>query len=141
MRGRCLCGAVAFDATPKSMTFHACHCDMCRRWTGSAMLAVAVPADGMRLEGGEHIRTIASSGWAERGWCDRCGSSLFYRVTIEGPMQGQYHVPLGLFDEPEAFEFTSEIFIDRKPASFAYAGSRRTMTGAEVEAQFAEGAP
>jgi hypothetical protein len=56
-------------------------------------------------------------------------------------MQGQYHVPLGLFDEPEAFEFTSEIFIDRKPASFAYAGSRRTMTGAEVEAQFAEGAP
>ena len=139
IQGRCMCGAVAFAATPTSMVFHACHCDMCRRWSGSAMLAVAVPADGMRLEGAEHIRTIRSSDWAERAWCDRCGSNLYYRVTVEGPMQGQYHVPLGLFDEPEAFEFASEIYFDRKPSSFAYAGSRPTRTQAEVEAAFAEG--
>lgn len=139
MQGRCMCGAVAFDATPAEMTFHACHCESCRRWTGSAMLAVMVPADGMRFDGAAHIRTIASSDWAERAWCDRCGASLYYRVTVEGPAQGLYSVPLGLFDEPEAFEFASEIYFDRKPSSYAFAGSRKTLTRAETEAMFTGG--
>jgi hypothetical protein len=134
-----MCGAVAFEASPASMTFHACHCESCRRWTGSALLAVTVPADGMRFEGSEHVRTHRSSDWAERAWCDRCGSTLYYRVTMEGPLRGQYHVALGTFDAPEAFEFASEIYIDRKPASFAFAGERRTKTKAEIEAQFAGG--
>ena len=139
MRGRCMCGAVAFEAAPKSLTFHACHCDMCRHWTGAAMLAVAVPPDGMTFDGAEHVRTIRSSDWAERAWCDRCGATLYYRVTADGPLKGQYHVALGLFDDPEQFEFASEIYIDRKPDSSAFAGSRKTLTAAEVEAMFSGG--
>jgi hypothetical protein len=132
-----MCGAVTFDAEPDPMEVHACHCEMCRRWTGSALLAVTVPAAAMRLEGTDRIRTLRSSHWAERGWCERCGSGLFYRVTIEGPRQGEYSVPLGLFDEPSAFAFTKEIFIDCKPASFAYEGDHTRVTRAEVLAQYA----
>ena len=83
------------------------------------------------------MRQLQSSDWAERAWCDRCGSGLWYRVTLEGPMQGQYHLPVGLFDEPDRFELRSEIYIDRKPAGYAFAGERKRLTKAEVEAQFA----
>lgn len=132
-----MCGAVTFTAEPPALELHACHCDMCRRWTGGALLAVAIPPGAILLRGGEDIRRIQSSEWAERAWCDKCGSHLFYRLTADGPFKGQYHVSFGLFDTPEAFSFASEIYIDRKPEVFAFAGQRKTMTKDEVEAKWA----
>ena len=52
MRGHCLCGAVSFEAEVEKRESHACHCGMCRRWSGSAMLAVTVPDAEMRIEVG-----------------------------------------------------------------------------------------
>ena len=138
MRGRCMCGAITFEAEPAAMAFHACHCDMCRHWTGAAMLAVSVPEGAIRFAGAEHIRAFQSSPWAERAWCDRCGSNLYYRLT-EGPLRGTYYVSLGAFDAPEAFAFGSEMYFDQKPASYGFAGERRTLTKAEVEAMYAGG--
>lgn len=135
MRGACLCGAVRFEAEPSEMHSHACHCEMCRRWSGSAFLAVPVRPDAIRIEGEASIRRFASSDWAERAFCGVCGSALFYRLK-EG---GGLYVALGLFDEPDALPLASEIYIDRKPAAFAFAGERKRMTKAEVEAQFAQG--
>jgi hypothetical protein len=140
VKGTCFCGAVRFDADPAEWESHACHCESCRRWTGSAFLAVKVPEAGLRWEGAESIRVIRSSDWAERGWCDRCGSTLFYRLVIEGPQRGDHYLAVGLFDEPGAFPLTSELYIDRKPASFAFAGERKRITKAEVEASFADDA-
>ena len=34
--GGCLCGAVRWQASAPPRIVHHCHCDMCRRWTGSA---------------------------------------------------------------------------------------------------------
>lgn len=137
MRGACLCGAVRFEAEPQEMHCHACHCEMCRRWTGSAFLAVPVSRDGLRFEGEESIRVRQTSDWAERAWCDGCGSNLYYHATIAGPQESIYFLALGLFDEPDALTLESEIYIDRKPAGYAFAGDRKRMTKAEVEAMFA----
>ena len=139
MHGSCLCGAVAFDAEPSERHCHACHCEMCRRWTGAMLLAVPVPKDALTWRGAENIRVYRSSDWAERAWCDRCGSTLFYRVAAEGPAQGEHFVALGLFDVPDALSLASEIYIDSKPSSYAFAGERKRMTKAEVEAQFGGG--
>jgi hypothetical protein len=132
-----MCGAVRFEAKPAEMSFHACHCETCRRWTGSALLAVAVDGDAIRFQGAGEVRALQSSDWAERAWCGRCGSHIYYRVTAEGPLQGLYYVALGLFDTPEAFEFESERFIDRKPASYAFEGPHELLTAAEVAAMYA----
>lgn len=42
--GHCLCGAVRITVTDPPQELGACHCGMCRRWTGSAFLA-ALNAD------------------------------------------------------------------------------------------------
>lgn len=134
--GRCLCGAVSFTVTDPATTFGGCHCSMCRQWTSGALLALTVPAETIRIEGAENITSYKSSDWAERCFCGTCGSTLWYRVTAEGPHQGTYHVGFGLFDDLSDLTLDSEIFIDEKPEGYSLAGDLKQMTGAEVMAMF-----
>lgn len=135
--GQCMCGAVRFVAQDVPDTFGTCHCEMCRRWTGSALLGVTVPADKVTWQGREHIATLQSSAWAERAWCAKCGSGLWFRVTADSPYAGSVELPLGLFDDANGFEMKSEIYIDHKPDSFAFAGEDRTlMTRQDCVAKF-----
>lgn len=129
--GHCLCGAVRFEAEVARAETHCCHCDMCRRWTGSALLAVSIAPDAIRFEGEENIRRYASSDWAERAWCDRCGATLYYRLSVDGFGPRTYEMALGLFDDPDAFPMAKEIYVDRKPTAYAFAGDHRRLTGAE----------
>jgi len=131
-----MCGAVKLTVRDVPRDFGACHCNMCRRWTGSALLAVTVPEASVTWTGGEFIRTIQSSDWAERAWCDRCGTGLWYRVTAEGPHKGNYELPIGLFDDSNGMNMNSEIYIDLKTDAFAYAGERKRYTEAETLALF-----
>ena len=125
--GRCLCGAVTVVARAAEPHVHACHCAMCRRWTGGPMLAVECGTD-VSVEGAEHVRTFRSSDWAERAFCAECGTGLFYRLVGSGRMM----LPAGLFDDAAGFELAGEIFVDEQPGWYAFAGERSRMTGAEV---------
>ncbi|MFS4436652.1 GFA family protein [Paracoccaceae bacterium GXU_MW_L88] len=136
-KGQCMCGAVTFTATDAEPEVHACHCEMCRRWTTAAFLAVSVGKDNLAVEGPVVWRD--TSDWAKRGWCKDCGTPLFYRITAEGPMEGHWEVSMGAFDDPSGFAFTKEIFIDRKPGNFAFHGAdRETMTAEQVFAMFGD---
>lgn len=125
--GGCMCGAVRFVAQAVPGHCGVCHCEMCRRWTGSALIGVTVPEGGVRFEDETHLARIRSSDWAERGFCNRCGSSMFFRVTMQGAWSGNFEFPVGVFDDPNGFEMRNEIYIDHKPDSFAYAGEGRTL--------------
>ncbi len=131
-----MCGAVRFTATNVPDTFGVCHCDMCRRWTGSALFGVSVAQSDLTWEGEAHIKTLQSSDWAERAWCQRCGTSLYYHVTVDGPMSAKVEIPLGVFDDPNGFTLNREIFIDQKPDSYDLAGDHERLTKAEVMAKF-----
>ena len=135
IEGHCLCGAVRVRIAPAQPHLHACHCGMCRRWTGVAFLGITVPPGGVEATG--PIRTRGFSEWAERGWCDECGSALWYEVKAEGPLEGTRYVAAGLFEDAGGFTLASEIYIDRKPAGYAFAGDHPVRTQAEVEAAFA----
>jgi hypothetical protein len=134
-----MCGAVSFTVADAPTSFGACHCDMCRRWTGSALLAMTVPDEKIAFASEDNISRIQSSDWAERAFCSKCGTGLWYRVTAEG-FPPAYEIPVGLFDDANGLSFDSEIFIDCKPDSFAYSGERKNvMTRAEVFAKYAPG--
>jgi hypothetical protein len=133
--GQCLCGAVRFTATHVETQHHACHCGMCRRWSGAPFFGATV--GGVVFEGVEHLARYASSDWAERGFCRRCGSSLFYYPT---PTE-TYTMCVGAFDDASAFRLTREIFIDQKPQGYALAGDHQRLTEAETFAEFAAANP
>lgn len=129
-KGRCLCGAVRVCGSAVEESVAACHCSMCRRWGGGPLFAVDAGTD-FRIEGEENVEVYRSSAWAERAFCRRCGTHLFYRL-VEG---GRYFVPVGLFDDG-AWNFEEQIFIDEKPDFYAFANATRNLTGAEVFAQY-----
>jgi len=133
-RGSCLCGAVRVTATPKSAHIDACHCTICRKWGGGPVFAVECGTNVL-FQGDEHITVYASSEWAERGFCRKCGTHLFYRLKDEG----LYSLSAGLFDSDAEWHFAEQIFIDEKPAWYSFAEPTRNLTGAEVFAKYASG--
>ncbi len=123
--GQCLCGAVTYTADGVDTHIHGCHCSMCRRWSGGPGLAAAV--DSVTFNGPESIGRYQSSAWAERGFCKQCGTNLFYHLKEAD----RYIMWLGTFDNQTPFELAGEIYIDEKPASYAFAGDHPRLTGEE----------
>jgi len=135
--GGCLCGAVRFRARLTETSFGACHCPMCRKWTGSALLGITVPEGNVDWTGIEHVARRQSSAWGERAWCADCGSALWFRVTVDGPYAGNVELPVGLFDDANGLVLTNEIYIDHKPDSYAFAATeRQVLTRADCVARF-----
>lgn len=130
--GSCLCGAVTYTIKSEVHKTGACHCEMCRRWSGGVYLAVEVAADALEVTGSP--KTYKSSDWAERVFCDKCGTSLWYRLTAPGPMHGTYHLGFGTLEDTSGVEFEGEIFVDKKPDAYSFAGDHSRMTEAEFMA-------
>lgn len=135
--GGCLCGAVRYRIGGEYARFDACHCHMCRRWSGGVAMAMQVKEADISLTGAENLTHYTSSDWAERVFCKICGSGLYYRMTAPGPMSGQFSICAGTLDDYGDLEFDVEIFTDRKLKNYAFAGERKQMTEAEVIAMFA----
>jgi len=130
--GGCLCGAVRYTLAAAPESYGACHCNMCRRWTGGIELGLQVMPGGIDWTGDEAIGTYQSSTWAERGFCGICGSSLFWRLTAPGPMQGMLSLSAGSLDSLDGLALETEVYIDHKPAGHAFAGERTRLTEAEI---------
>ena len=131
MKGTCLCGAVSLSAADR-VSMAACHCGMCRRWGGGPLLAVHCSGE-VSIEGRDEITVFKSSDWAERGFCARCGTHLFYRLVTAN----EYIVPVGLFQDGTRFHFDEQIFIDHKPSYYDFANATAQLTEAEVFAKYA----
>jgi hypothetical protein len=106
---------------------------MCRKWGGGPLFAVEFAGD-VDFNGSEHITTFSSSEWAERGFCQQCGTHLFYRLK----QGGHYALPVGLLDSADDWKITEQIFIDQKPPYYSLAEKTKQLTGEEVFAQFGE---
>ena len=134
--GRCICGKVSYSATLQK-ELSACHCSTCLRWSSGPLLAVG--CQNINWTGSENITTFASSAWAERGFCNQCGSNLFYRVTANGKFCGFTSLAYGTLDDRSAVSLTREWFIDEKPDAYAFAGERAVVTAKEAAAMLAAG--
>jgi hypothetical protein len=119
VRGRCLCGDVAFEVSPDLSTVMHCHCSMCRKFHGAAFATHgAVPADGFRwLKGRELARRFESSPGGGRPFCRRCGSNV-----PSDQMQGFVFVPLGNLDGDPGSRPLAHIFVGSKAPWYDLAG-------------------
>lgn len=130
MDGQCLCGSITVK-TPDKKSVDACHCGMCRRWGGGPALGISCDSE-VQIDGFDKLKVYQSSEWAERAFCGECGTHIFYKLLPTN----QYFVPAGLFQNGIEFEFTEQIFIDKKPSYYEFANQTLNMTEAEVFAKF-----
>lgn len=116
IRGSCLCGGVRFEIEHVSGPFELCHCNRCRKISGSAYRAgLLVEGDDLRLvEGEELVRTfeapIVEAPPAYRAsFCSRCGSPVPNRTST-----GSWFVPAGLLDEDPGLRPDKHIYVELK---------------------------
>jgi len=109
-KGSCLCGAVTFEVSGELPGPDACHCTQCRKWTGHFLTGTDVPRSALTVHGADNVAWFQSSEKARRGFCSRCGSSLFW-----DPLHKDWiGVSMGAFDGPTNTKLRIHIFVANK---------------------------
>ena len=130
--GGCLCGAVRFEVPVPEAKFTVCHCGMCRRWSAGPFFAVHCPGQA-DFSSDAGLTWYRGSKWAERGFCGRCGTSLFWRLADDPT--AMLVVSAEAFDDADDLRLDRHIYTDAQPARYAFADDRPRLTEAKFLAE------
>jgi hypothetical protein len=101
LRGRCLCGACAFELRGGPNWVGHCHCGSCRRATASPFTTFIGQENGRWAFLGDTPVSYESSPGVTRGFCGKCGSPMFYRAVR---FPNEVHFYAALLDHPESVQ-------------------------------------
>ena len=134
MKGTCLCGAVTITVAVHEGVASACHCSMCRRWTGAALWCLEAPENAVTVTG--PVKSFRSSAFADRAWCDTCGTHLWVKSDGE-----DYDLTPGLFDGARDVPLDRELYVEDAFAAVPLAGDHKRVSATNYEARnpFVEG--
>ena len=106
--GGCLCGAVRYEVRGPLRAVVDCHCSQCRRTSGHfAAFTATRPEDLVLIESGG-LRWYRSSARGRRGFCEVCGSSLFWE-----PASGErVSIAAGTLDLPTGLATAAHVFVE-----------------------------
>ena len=115
IRGSCLCGAVRFRVEPPFIRAGHCHCERCRKHSGTAVCTQArVSKEQFRLLQGENlIRVYGKGEGAVKAFCVNCGSSLFGGDWPEGD---EISIRMGAFDDDPGIRPQYHTFVNDRVA-------------------------
>ena len=122
--GGCNCGQVRFEVSGKAVRVGLCHCQVCRKETGSLGNFFAVwRADHVSVRG-------ETRGWMlstdNRHFCPICGSAVF--ATFDGA--NEVEVRVGAFDDaPTDLTPTYELWVPRRERWFVPVASAEQYEG------------
>lgn len=114
LSGGCLCGAVRFLVTGPFRRAGYCHCERCRRHSGTAagVQGRVARADFRLLAGAERLVVYRpASGAAVKTFCGTCGSSLFGGEWPEGD---EVSIRLGALDGDPGIRPGYHTFVDSR---------------------------
>lgn len=85
LKGSCHCRAVTWESDGPVVRFSNCHCDDCRKITGSAYgTALVLPAPSFRIvEGEDQLTPYESSAGKFRSFCRTCGAHVVARMVLK----------------------------------------------------------
>ena len=95
--GRCLCGAIEYEAEVDPSSGLICHCTDCQQLTGTAFSTfVFAPRAGFRLLSGApkiYFKTGSSGAKRAQAFCPNCGSRIYASAAVAEPER--YNLRLG----------------------------------------------
>jgi hypothetical protein len=113
--GSCLCGAVKFEIKGEFENFYLCHCEHCRKDTGSAhaanLFSAFAKVNWLRGEDKVTSFTLPSTQHS-RSFCSVCGSAL-PNIQMDGALTV---VPAGCLDSEVIMRPNAHIFVASKAA-------------------------
>ncbi|MEL6116860.1 MULTISPECIES: GFA family protein [Photobacterium] len=113
LHGACLCGAVTFSLDDDFSHFYLCHCDQCKKLTGSAHASnLFTQPHNIRWEQGEQaiVRYNHPTRTFSNAFCGQCGANLPY-LSQSGKA---LIVPAGSLNELPSKSPDCQIFCDEQ---------------------------
>jgi hypothetical protein len=107
--GGCLCGAVRFEINGNLRPVLICHCSQCRKISGHLWAATQVHRNQIDIRDKGTLCWYQSSHRARRGFCNVCGSSLFWR---RDGREEFLSIGAGCIDVPTGLVTQAHIFVD-----------------------------
>jgi len=119
-KGSCLCKAVSFEVAGDIPAPDACHCSQCSKWSGHIFVSTDVPRSRVTIHGEDRIKWFQSSEKVRRGFCENCGSSMFWDLVhrdwlgvamgaFDGPTHTKIHVHGNVASKGDYYEITDAI--------------------------------
>ena len=113
--GGCLCGAIRYKVRGDLLRILNCHCDDCRRTTGSSFATIVfVDESDLAINQGtpksfEHANDNGAT--MSKQFCGDCGTQLFGKGSRSGSMIG---VKVGTIDDASFVRPAIDLFVSRK---------------------------
>jgi len=101
--GRCLCGAVSYRVDGQLQPVLHCHCQNCRRTSGSYVAAARALTQDLNITDPQGQVRWHDLGYARYGFCSQCGSSLFWRAADHGELTS---IMTGTLDDDSELELS-----------------------------------
>ena len=112
VNGSCFCGTITFSADLPSKWCAHCHCSMCRKAHGAGYVTwTGFEQDRVNIGSGtDQLAWYDSSPGAQRGFCRKCGSTMFFRSER---WADELHIALGCIDDEIDRQPQANVFFDR----------------------------
>jgi hypothetical protein len=108
--GSCLCGAVKYEFDEPARPIIVCHCQQCRKQTGSILHSTAVNDPQFRFVETRGLKWYRATAVARRGFCGECGSVLFWKPDAKPYIS----ITAGTIDGATGLKIEGHIFCDYK---------------------------
>jgi hypothetical protein len=108
--GGCLCGRVRYRVDGALRGVIVCHCSQCRRTSGHYAAMTSAPSNNITIMSSDSLVWYRSSDSAQRGFCDACGSNLFWKQAGRDAVS----ITAGTLDLPTHLAVEQHIFVADK---------------------------
>jgi hypothetical protein len=115
--GKCLCGAVTYEADVEPMVTANCHCTDCRGATGAAYSTISFFKSADVTISGEtktYEHTADSGHHMTKHFCPNCGSQLF---GVNSAREGMIGIRAGTIEQTDLVKPARNVYVSSKIAS------------------------
>tara|TARA_Y100000591_G_C21489389_1_gene524353 strand:+ start:52 stop:459 length:408 start_codon:yes stop_codon:yes gene_type:complete len=107
---KCLCGGIKIKIVGKLRHVLNCHCSQCMKTHGNFATYTNSPEKNISYISKRTLKWYNSSNFAKRGFCTKCGASMFYKIKKSDTIS----ISAGMFNNPTTLKTHSNIFTKNK---------------------------
>ena len=110
LKASCLCGGIQLRTHGDHRDVHNCHCIQCMKTHGHYAAYTNVQEQNVKFLKKRTLKWFRSSKKAKRGFCSRCGGSMFFKRLGSEDIS----IAAGMFNNPTKLKTKTNIFIKGK---------------------------
>ena len=110
LKASCLCGGIKLRTQGYHRNVQNCHCIQCMKTHGHYAAYTNVEEQNVKFLKKRTLKWFKSSKRAKRGFCNKCGASLFFKVIGAKNIS----IAAGMFNRPVKLKTTMNIFVQGK---------------------------